>query len=362
MARSPEGWRLVYDERRGTYYVRFRVSGRRHTLSTRETEAGPAATAASRLYAEAVSGRRRRGPAIERVRPEQLDVLVTRWLEAVEPELDPTTVEQYELYSWAHWQPFFRTLDRITASGATDYIRARLKRVKRTTVLKELAALRGFLRWCVDAGHLDEAPVIKPPHARATGTPDRKRNPKREPTPLEPEEIERVLEQLQRETRRGGRPWAYHVVMWETALRHGTLAELEAPGDYHRRRKTLRIRAEIDKARTERELPITARARAALDSVCPKRRGLLFGPRRYREALKAAAKAAGLPARKWRRISAHDLRHARLTAWGSAPGATLAGVAYLAGHKNVTTTARYVHPGRRAAEAVLEAAAALEER
>jgi hypothetical protein len=49
---------------------------------------------------------------------------------------------------------------------------------------------------------------------------------------------------------------------------------------------------------------------------------------------------------------AYDFRHARLTDLVSRSG-DLTGVAYLAGHKNVTTTNRYVHPSRRAAERVL---------
>ena len=57
--------------------------------------------------------------------------------------------------------------------------------------------------------------------------------------------------------------------MRETGLRPGTLQRLRAPDDYQPGSQFLRIRAEADKARYAREVPLTARAREVLDELCP---------------------------------------------------------------------------------------------
>ena len=120
-----------------------------------------------------------------------------------------------------------------------------------------------------------------------------------------------------------------------------------APHDYQRGRATLTIRDEADKARFGRELPITKTARKALDSVCPDA-GYLF-PRSpsgnapdYRDTLRAAAHRAGLDKDRANRVSAYDFRHGRTTHLVADSG-DVVGVGYLVGHKNVTTTNRYVH-------------------
>jgi integrase len=105
----------------------------------------------------------------------------------------------------------------------------------------------------------------------------------------------------------------------------------------------------IDKARFGRELPLTTLARQALESVCPEA-GLIFSRHEYRDALRKAAHRALTP-EKAKTFTAYDLRHARATQW--AETGNLVGVAYLLGHKQVTTTNRYARPDRAAAERVL---------
>ena len=168
-----------------------------------------------------------------------------------------------------------------------------------------------------------------------------------------------MLEHLPETTKAPRAPTPYpvrdwYVVAWETALRPRTLAKLSAPDDYRRGATTLIIRDEADKSRFGRELPLSEAARAALDRVCPKE-GLLFGDHDRRMLLRRAAKAAGIDEYRVERISDYDFRHSRLTHLGQHSD-NLAGVMYLAGHKQPATTARYLRPQKDAAAEVLRAA------
>jgi len=166
-------------------------------------------------------------------------------------------------------------------------------------------------------------------------------------------QVERILEELPEVGRRGGRPRAFFEVMWETGLRRNTVIALRAPNDWRPGLATLVIRPEADKARYGRTLPISARcqdalARAAGDNPS----GLIFPYRDYRHFLRRAAWSAGIE--DWEHVSFHDLRHARITYWGENT-TSLSGLAYLAGHRHVSTTALYIHESRKAAESVLDA-------
>ena len=105
------------------------------------------------------------------------------------------------------------------------------------------------------------------------------------------------------------------------------------------------------KARYGRELPLSARARAALDSACPDQ-GAIFPKFDGRHTLRKAAVAAGLEPERANEVSAYDLRHSLATELTERSG-NLVGVGYLLGHKHVTTTNHYVHARRKAAESVL---------
>ena len=109
------------------------------------------------------------------------------------------------------------------------------------------------------------------------------------------------------------------------------------------------ITDDIDKVRFGRELPLTDVARVALESACAGN-GPIFGDRNYRDQLKKAA-ARVLPPEKAKTFTGYDLRHARATQW--AETGNLVGVAYLLGHKQVTTTNKYARPNWAAAKRVL---------
>jgi integrase/recombinase XerC len=346
MGRSTNGFTIVRSGD-GAYRVRFTHDGRRVDRSTGSRDADEARRIGEAFFL-AVTG----GVVADRAAaPLGLEALFEGWLESIETQVCRATARTYALYVSRRFVPFFETLDRITTPRIAEYTRARLGAVKRRTLIKELSALRGFLGWCVELGHLEEAPRVASPPARAQGHAVHDRR----VVELEAEEVAAILAHLPERGRGGSRPRAFYELMWETGLRTGTLARLSVPEDFERGRRVLTIRDEIDKARFGRELPLTARAVTVLDAVAPKR-GLVFGQRDLRDALRRAARAAGLSAERAARISNHAFRHARATHLASRTD-NLVGVAYLLGHKHLTTTAIYARPRQREARSVLRAVA-----
>jgi integrase len=347
MARRAEGWQLHRDERHGTYYVRFRIEGRRQNLSTRTTDRREALSRAAAIYAEALSGRR------AQARPRSRDSLTTLWADWIDTRdgaIDEDTANEHERYAVATIIPFFGSLDRITEAGAEDYGRARLAAVSRSTVLKELSALRMFMKWCKRRGIIEKVPELPNPPPKSVG---KSASPKVR-VELTPEQIEDFIAALPERTKRGKKPArAFARFVWETSLRYETVASIVAPGDYRRGDDSLLIRPECDKSRYGRRVPLSQGAREAIDSVCPDV-GLIFGPMNARASWKAAALEIGLPEDLAGHVSPHDLRHARITLWANTT-ADLTGIAFLAGHKSVTTTALYVHSKEEAARRVLAA-------
>jgi integrase len=289
-----------------------------------------------------------------------LEGLSDKWLEDIQSTIDQSTGSLYRLHMRTHLCPHFGNDPRaVRTASIAEYGRRRLRAVKRSTLQKERSTLRGFLAWCEEQGYLLESPEFPKLPRKATGTAFSVRR-RGTATELTPEECERLIAALPQWSRpRSGKPSfpvrARFIVAYETALRPATLDALSVPEHYSRGAGTLVITDEIDKARFGRTLPLTGAARVALDSVC--RAGMagpIFGEHDYRWQLKKAAKAINMPAAKLRTFCAYDLRHNRLTEL--AEGGNLTGVAYLAGHKRVTTTSIYVRPGLRAGERALDQA------
>lgn len=248
---------------------------------------------------------------------------------------------------------FFTGFDRLTPPGYAEYMRRRIGQVSRSTLRKELSALRMFVAWAGAERGIRLPPVPGLPKRGHAGT--RARNARRrEATILRPDEVRRLLEALpERGPRSGAWVRPFFVLMWETGLRpYSTIARLEAPLHYRPLSATLFIAREIDKAHYERTLPLTEAARRALDLVAPPEGGLLFphvDRDAMRESLAAAARRAGLNDRP---LSVYDFRHSRISYLANS-GAPLAGVAFLAGHLHISTTARYVTASQQAAEVAL---------
>lgn len=355
MARRAGGWSLQRDSRTGVYTVRFRHAGDRIHRSTGESDRGAAQKEATRIYAEVISGRRRK--VVGRASGD-LDELFGAWILAHGPGRAPETIATYEGYC-AGFGAYFRSLAAMTDASCGDYARARLRQVSASTVRKELSALRLFLAWALEEGYLAEPVTVPGIPKRAIGTPKTKGAKVR--VQLTREQVEALIAAIPETTRRrrgdrDGRPVparAFVIVMAETGLRRATLWRLRAPEHYHRGAEVLTVSRDIDKAREGRPLPLSARARAALDAVCPDE-GPIFGRADLRHTLAEASRDIGLPPHLAGRVSYHDLRHAFLSDL-AASGASLAGLQYLAGHRHASTSARYIHATQKAAEEALRA-------
>lgn len=290
------------------------------------------------------------------ISPEQtLDALVSEWIRSLAGHVRPNTADLYRMHWTAHLIPHFGRPDAISGDAISAYSRMRLAKVKRKTLLKERSSLRSFLEWAREVGYLDVVPAIQPLPRRAKGTPYELRRRGRA-THLEPEEARAIIAALPRWSGPVGGPRfpvrARFVVMHETALRPATIDALSVPEHYRRGDTALQITDDIDKSEYGRTLPLTERAREALESIAPES-GLIFGRHDYRNQLERAAKRVLDPDRA-RTFTAYDLRHARLTQL--AESGDIPGVAYIAGHRDVNTTSIYVHPGLRAAKRVLDEA------
>ncbi len=346
MAGKTQGWKLHKDPESGVYRVRFRMGGKRYHRSTGKTDRAEAQSAAARLVRRVTEGD---GP--DHAAPDvPLPELIGRWLAGVRSEVSPETLRTWELYAGAHFIPHFHSADRLCSERCLrDYMRKRLEEVKARTVQKELSALRRLLTWMVEGGLVQEAPTVPKLPRRATGTAHPSGRRKR--IDLSPEEMDAIVRALPTRTRDGQPLRAYFEIMRETGLRPGTLQRLRAPDDYRPGSRFLRIRAEADKARYAREVPLTARAREVLDAACPAE-GILFPKFAWRYPLRTAALAAGLEPDRASNVKPYDFRHSVATELTERSG-NLLGVGYLLGHRHATTTNQYVHARRRAAESVL---------
>ncbi len=335
MGRPRSGWRL---RRKGEVWcVRFTIAGRQVERSTGEADRERAAIRAAEIYSLEI-----RNPKPRRERPEvdanpvALLKQVECWLRAEEKLRDDRTNETYALYARAHWASHFGSLSGITRARIDDYCQVRLGRVAASSVSKELGALRAFLRWLGSDLEVPNLPT------RAVGSPVESHW--RGAQEVAPAEVVAILEALQSPARER------YTFAYETSLRGETIDALKLDVHWHKGSSELVVTDEIDKARFGRLVPLSERAIEVLTTqatTADARGGLLFGTNRSRKLVKRAGVAVLGPERG-RRLVPTDLRAGRLTHLLEA-GASLPGVQYLAGHKNVTTTARYIKANARAA-------------
>ena len=352
MGRPTKGWRI--DWHGGVYRVRFTVpcaSGRGRVFegSTGITDRGQRAAAerqASEIYAREV----RRGPGERQQRAspaQELAPWVAAWAE--DTAVRPITRELYDRYG-GYWAREFSSTAALTEIRIVQYVRRRLGEVTGKSVRNELSALRGFLAYLVEAKMLLEAPAVPTVKASVGGTrwPQRRRT--RAPA-LSPSEVRALLAALPEKSNREGWPIrARFVVEYETTLRPQTLDLLEAPRNYSRGAKTIVLTDDQDKELYGREVPLSLKARRALDRVCPAE-GLIFGWHRHDPYLHEAARQV-LDPQKASIFTGQHFRSAAITHLLERSG-NMPGVQYLAGHKHASTTARYVRPSFRAALAVI---------
>jgi integrase/recombinase XerC len=340
----PQGWALWWS--RGIAYVRWRQGSKRHTVSTGERDATKAAEKAAQIYARSIAGQWKPTPKLGgHVQP--LSKLIDPWLEDFSAGRFGGTSNLYRLHWTTHLAPHFENdISKITTATILDYQRSRLRVVSRETVIKELNSLRSFLRWLAEHEIIADARV--PPLPRGllgTTAQPRKR------TELSIEQVHALLTALPDRTparKKGVEVWVqpYFVVLFETGLRPATVQTLSVPEHWRKGRGELEIDPRLDKARYGRKVPLTGPAVAALERAAPPS-GVVFGRHDLRAVLESTCRKTGLP-----RVTPYDLRHARATHLLEASG-DLPGVAFLLGHRRVTTTNLYARPNRRAGESVL---------
>lgn len=350
MGRPSRGYKLR-ELPGGCWQVRFSHAGKRYELSTEELDLDRAEAKARQIYAAVISGRWAPGSQLAAPGAPVWQV-AAGWLDAIESMVEKTTRKQYGIYVTAHWQPHFKEMEAFARpTMVPSYVRARLKSVRRRTLQKELSALRGFLAWCHEVGHLPEAITIPKLTVKSPGTPDQRKKHKSVPIELTVADVRAILALLP-EMSKGSRvrpPFPirdFFTVCYETGLRpDATVAHLE-PGDL--RAGELAVRDEIDKARFGRSVPLTPLARECLERHATRPGKPIFGKASRATYLRAAALLAGKPG-----VSAYDFRHNRATHLMESSGNNILGVGYLLGHTQATTTNRYARQTHRAAVTVL---------
>jgi integrase len=367
--RKDQAWTLTRPTEDSNWCARFSVKGRTTERSTGSRDPDEADAEAARLVASARAGELRTGGRAQRQgAAAALEEVVAEWLLYLETTHAERTREVWSDYAVSHFVPFFGTTEKLTVEGCAEYRRRRLGKVMAATVRHELTALRSLVAYCAlpDVGLLPEPIEIAGVPKRVTGKahPVRRRS---AADPLSPSEVAAIIALLpewggrrgpKREDLARKRTYkaklfpirARFVVGYETGLRPGTLDALSVPEHYEKGSAMLRLTDEADKQRWGRQVPLSKRARKALDAVCPDA-GLIFGWHDYRPHLKAAA-AKVLKGERAKRFAGSHLRSARITHLAESTQ-NLPGVQYLVGHKLISTTARYVKPSLRAALSVL---------
>ena len=195
-------------------------------------------------------------------------------------------------------------------------------------------------------GHISELPHIEAvPQISDYAPPD-----------YSPQQVRALLAALpSRDEHRTGHPVReFFTVQWAQASRPGEVESLRVC-DVNLRRREMTIRQSEDKARVGRTVSLAPEAYRVLKSLLQGthvREALIFGVCSYRAALKKAADDCKLP-----RPTRHNLRHFRLTELGHLPGTSPAALQFLAGHKHMATTDRYIRSRTKATKELFASAA-----
>lgn len=375
------GWRIRRKPGRRIWTVVFRAPGGKHEeLSTSTEDREKALSEGARIYADAV---RRAEVRVKPVRHRALNVDMAGglalWLSSLETTHAQSTREVWE--QWArHWLVYFEDFHNLTEGMCRDLMAERLGKVRRQSWKREAAGLRNFVRFAHERKLLPELVTVPnaPRHAAGTACATRRRV---AAPALSREQVEAFLAALPVMSEANDpRLPSYPVrdrflVQYETGLRPSSLDRLRVPDHYRAEESMLRLSDDTDKARWGRDVPLTQRAREALDRVLAwheiERRekaaglgrlppsdaytGPIFGVHNYKKQVRKAARAS-LPSELADRFCAAHLRSARITHLIEL-GANLVGVQYAAGHKQLSTTSKYVKPTYRAAVEAMAVAA-----
>jgi len=347
-------------EKRGWAYLDAWHRGRRYRPAlylrfpaTCEADRRALEEEAASTYAEIVSGRRR--PQVVRASDEDLADILGEWVAEIET-LQPTSAGAFLVYAGHFVEHFDDLAVMASEESLNDYQLARLAKVLRRSVQKEMSAAMRFLRWCKSRELLEVVPA-RPPMAR--GLLGKRAGVQRaKPVDVTRAEAIKIIAALPLYSERkvGGKRFIIRDRMrfaWELGLRPATLDRLEVPRNWRQGSRVLELHDTDDKARFGRSIDLTAPAKAILEKHAPAS-GLIFGAHELDWYLKEAA-AKVLDKARAKDFAAYDFRHGRAR-YLLDVSQDLRGVAYVLGHKQVTTTNRYVAPDRKAGKATLRAA------
>jgi integrase len=401
MGRHAEGWKLrAPDAFRPNFTIYFThpKTHERIERSTGERDEGPASKAAARIYADVIHGRQATSAVAGNAR--DLGTDVAEWLTyyGATHAKNPGSLTNARSRA-ATVVEYFAAYDSITRESVRAWGVKRLGEVTRRYHRKERSTLRVFLAWAHAKGYAGEPIDFAPLPKGSNGV--RVTKQKNGATILTPSQVETLLAKMPERSHGGGGATAINIrhrgfdlplsawarvygvplptlyyrhvtkceplracvkglapvadpaveaarglwvrpffeVLWETGLRPVTVMRLAAGVHYTKGTRKLVITDDADKVEYGRTVPLTDRARAALDRAYPASgEGPIFGVHDYGAQLEKAKRAARTPVA----FTIYDVRHSRLTALASATGDVM-GVAYAAGHRDVSTTAVYLH-------------------
>ncbi len=353
MGRVAEGWKLVC--RKGIYGIRWTNEPgkfpRRPEVSLRTTDPVEAARLAPSVYAEQVSGSKDDGTESTNHRVSattRLKGLIAEWLDDVQIRLGRGTGDTYLIHA-NHWLKHMKTLGDLRPAMIHKYQNARLESVLAVTLELETSTLRRFCKWLKTMEYIRRLPEIPKIEDGVVGTKYHKRRREKPTEVLTPEQMDAVIDSMA--------PWSKRKVKGklfpvkarfefarETGLRPITIdgligRDLTVSG--------LSIRNENDKNRWGRVVPLTERARLALESVLPDDPDeLIFGHHEWDVIFyKHAVEVLGPELAD--KMAPYDLKHGLVTEMFDL-GIAETGIQFLTGTKSAIR--RYSHPTRRAAE------------
>jgi site-specific recombinase XerD len=262
--------------------------------------------------------------------------------------LRPSSIAAYDaalrqFRGYVRFQLADRPPDRIAARDVLEYLQyLRLERANGdSAVNRHVVILRSFYRAIVAMGHLE--PAANP----MTGFPTIKAVPKKLPTVLSADEIERLLAMPGTDTVLGLRDRAILALLYGTGIRASECAALKQ-GDVDLREMTVTV---TGKGGNQRTIPLNERVAGALD-VYSRARGAavpaaaFFRSRRGRAMSRGAVyeRVRAWGARAWipTTVSPHRLRHTFATHLVRA-GVGLVTIRDLLGHRLITSTQIYLH-------------------
>lgn len=259
----------------------------------------------------------------------------------------PRTLRAYEFdwsrfatwYAEVNQEPF--TLERLAAMDVQDYITwGRQQGLKASTLNRRLAWLKQYAAWGEELGM-----VGAEMRQRINAVPIQRKQ-QLAPRSLSPQEARKLLKEVK--VRGNPRDEAIISVLLYTGLRVGELVALTLDDvTLSERKGSIQVRADVAKGGKERTVPVSKKARQALqaymDARASKNNGSLFIGRQGPLSAEAIAAVVRKYA-DWSRldgVTPHILRHTFAYSYLESNNNDLVALADILGHTDLNTTRIY---------------------